>query len=123
MGAPNVMLGRSHSNNLSAIEAISHGVVDILCSDYYPPAMMHAVFKLVGLGHDMSYAVKLVSHNPAKALGVDHFTGSLEVGKDADVLIVSEHSGQPVIEQVFVSGLQVFQIQYHVPLFACEVLT
>ncbi|GMA60432.1 hypothetical protein [Alicyclobacillus fastidiosus] len=44
MGAPNVVLGKSHSNNVSAFEAISYGAVDILCSDYYPPSMLQAVF-------------------------------------------------------------------------------
>jgi alpha-D-ribose 1-methylphosphonate 5-triphosphate diphosphatase len=43
-GAPNVLLGGSHSGNLSAAEAILDGSVDILCSDYYPAAMLHAVF-------------------------------------------------------------------------------
>ena len=47
MGAPNVLRGQSSGGHLSAIAAIQAGVVDILCSDYYPAAMLHAVFKLV----------------------------------------------------------------------------
>ncbi|THG89825.1 phosphonate metabolism protein PhnM [Alkalihalobacillus alcalophilus ATCC 27647 = CGMCC 1.3604] len=43
VGAPNVMLGGSHSGNLSASEAIEQKYADILCSDYYPSALLHAV--------------------------------------------------------------------------------
>lgn len=32
----------------------------------------------------------MASLNPAKVLKVDHFTGSLEVGKLADLIVVSE---------------------------------
>jgi len=42
-GAPNVLLGGSHSGNLSAIEAINEGCIDILCSDYYPASLLHTV--------------------------------------------------------------------------------
>ena len=45
-GAPNVLLGRSHSGNLSAREAVAAGAVDVLCSDYYPAALLDAVFAL-----------------------------------------------------------------------------
>jgi len=45
-GAPNVLLGGSHSGNLSAKEAIKEGCIDILCSDYYPASLLHAVFLL-----------------------------------------------------------------------------
>ena len=45
-GAPNIMLGGSHSGNLNAKDAIMEGCISILCSDYYPPAMLHSVFKL-----------------------------------------------------------------------------
>lgn len=33
MGAPNVVRGKSSTGNLSAIEAIQEGLVDVLCSD------------------------------------------------------------------------------------------
>ncbi|MBB6735104.1 alpha-D-ribose 1-methylphosphonate 5-triphosphate diphosphatase [Cohnella zeiphila] len=110
MGAPNVLLGRSHSNNLSALEAIGEGVVDILCSDYYPPAMLQAVFALHRLGYELPYAVNMVSLNPARALGIDSRTGSLEVGKEADLLLVNEHSGKPFIEKVWAGGELVCQM-------------
>lgn len=113
MGAPNVMLGRSHSNNLSALEAIREGVVDILCSDYYPPAMMQAVFNLHRQGYPLSEVVRLVTLGPAKALGIDSFTGSLETGKEADLLMVNEHNGKPFIERVWAGGEMICQMTYH----------
>lgn len=112
MGAPNVMLGRSHSNNLSALDAIQEGVVDILCSDYYPPSLLQAVFLLNRQGYDLSYAMNLVSLNPAKALGLDNRLGSLEAGKTADVLLARAQNDRPVIEKVLVEGQTVCQMDY-----------
>ncbi|MDF2958776.1 MAG: alpha-D-ribose 1-methylphosphonate 5-triphosphate diphosphatase [Paenibacillus sp.] len=112
MGAPNVMLGRSHSNNLSAQEAVHAGVVDILCSDYYPPAMLRAVFLLYHQGISLPEAVNMVSLNPAKALGLDKDHGSIEIGKKADLLLVREHQQCPVIQKVWVGGQLVCQMDY-----------
>ena len=55
-------------------------------------------------------AVKWISINPAKALGIEKMTGSLEPGKNADVVI---WSGDPFsvyahAERVFIDGAQVF---------------
>lgn len=36
-------------------------------------------------------ALKMVTLNPAKALHIDHLVGSLEAGKDADIVLWSEH--------------------------------
>ncbi|WP_248927617.1 alpha-D-ribose 1-methylphosphonate 5-triphosphate diphosphatase [Paenibacillus hamazuiensis] len=112
MGAPNVMLGRSHSNNLSALEAIREGVVDILCSDYYPPSMLQAAFLLHKLGYDLPFACNMISLNPAKALGIGDRTGSLEAGKDADVLLAYTRDDRPVIDQVLVGGQTVCRMAY-----------
>ena len=45
-GAPNVLLGKSHTGNLSAVQGILDNSITMLCSDYYPPSMLQAVFKL-----------------------------------------------------------------------------
>jgi alpha-D-ribose 1-methylphosphonate 5-triphosphate diphosphatase len=112
MGAPNVLLGRSHSNNLSALDAINHEVVDILCSDYYPSSLLHAVYHLYHQGFDMPEVVNMVSANPARALNLSHITGSLEAGKQADVLIVREHNKRPMLQKVFANGQLVCQMDY-----------
>ena len=55
-------------------------------------------------------AVKWVSINPAKALGIEKVTGSLEPGKNADVVIWSSDpfSVYAHAERVFIDGVQVF---------------
>ncbi|WP_078381922.1 alpha-D-ribose 1-methylphosphonate 5-triphosphate diphosphatase [Sutcliffiella halmapala] len=112
MGAPNALLGKSHSNNLSAMEAIEHGLVDILCSDYYPSSLLYTVFKLYNHGMAMNEAINMVTINPAKALKIEGEVGSIEVGKRADLLIISEEEKRPILETVFVNGQQVCQMNY-----------
>jgi imidazolonepropionase-like amidohydrolase len=55
-------------------------------------------------------AVKWISINPAKALGIEKMTGSLEPGKNADVVIWSSDpfSAYAHAERVFIDGAQVF---------------
>ena len=43
-GSPNVVRGISTGGNLNAREAIKAGFGDVLCSDYAPMSLMHAVF-------------------------------------------------------------------------------
>lgn len=57
-------------------------------------------------------ALKFVTLNPAKQLGIDHRIGSLEVGKDADFVI---WSGHPLLatsrcEQTWIDGRQYFSL-------------
>lgn len=120
-GAPNVLMGHSHSGNLSAREAVCDGAIDILCSDYYPAALLDAVFALHRLcGLDIARAFALVTINPARAVGIGDEVGSIEVGKRADVLLVREIScgeggGQqtmPVVTRAFVGGHSVFRSHY-----------
>jgi len=110
VGAPNVLLGRSHSNNLSALDSIKAGAADILCSDYYPPSLLHAVFYLQDLGYPVHEAVNMVSLNPAKALGIARCSGSIEVGKEADLILISKRGVRPVLEKVLVGGDVVYEI-------------
>ncbi len=55
-------------------------------------------------------ALKFVTLNPAKLLQVDHRTGSLKTGKDADVVIWSDNplSVYAVAEMTFVDGIKFF---------------
>jgi alpha-D-ribose 1-methylphosphonate 5-triphosphate diphosphatase len=92
MGAPNAYRGGSNSGNLSALEALKENAVDIFASDYYPAAMLHSVFKLEQENMlPLHEAVKLVSTNPAKAMGLDAL-GSIELGKQADLVLVDKTS-------------------------------
>jgi len=111
MGAPNVLRGKSSGGNLSALTAIKAGVTTMLCSDYYPAAMLGAVFTLVEQDIiSLPEAVRLVTLHPAQAVGLATNFGSLEVGKVADVLLVKPGaSGVPVVERVFVGGKEVLR--------------
>ncbi|BCJ85562.1 amidohydrolase family protein [Effusibacillus dendaii] len=71
VGAPNVVRGSSHGNNMKAIDAIKAGYADVLCSDYHPSTMLPVVCKLVAEGIDLPQAVRKISLNPAQALGID----------------------------------------------------
>jgi alpha-D-ribose 1-methylphosphonate 5-triphosphate diphosphatase len=106
MGAPNVLRGKSSSGNLSALEAVRASVVDVLCSDYYPAAMLNAAFMLARQGVlTLPQAVRLVTLNPAQAIGLGAEYGSLEVGKVADVLLVRLNGqGIPAVQRLFVQG-------------------
>ena len=113
-GAPNVLLGGSHSGNLSAAEAVRAGAVDVLCSDYYPAALLRAAFHLHrSFGLDLVEMIRLVTINPARAVLIDDFTGSLEFGKRADVLTVEIlEDGSPAVTNALVNGEHVFAGTY-----------
>jgi len=51
-------------------------------------------------------ALRTITLNPAKQLGIDHRTGSIDVGKDADLVIFSQHpfSVYTVPEMTFIEG-------------------
>src|SRR5699024_998615 len=88
-GATNIMLDTSHSRNLNAKDAIMEGCVSILCSDYYPPAMLHSVFKLnKEAGYPLVDGFKLITLNPAQAVQMDDEIGSVAPGKKADLNVI-----------------------------------
>jgi alpha-D-ribose 1-methylphosphonate 5-triphosphate diphosphatase len=115
-GAPNVLLGGSHSGNLSAAVAIMEDAIDILCSDYYPAAMLHAIFEMnKKYGMDLVEMVKLLTINPAKAVNLDHEIGSIKEGKKADLLIIEKIDPDfPVITAVVVDGKLIQKTNYRV---------
>jgi phosphonate metabolism protein PhnM len=115
-GAPNVLLGGSHSGNLNAAEAIQSGFIDILCSDYYPAAMLHAIFNLYEkYGLQLVELFKLVTITPARAVGMDLQIGSIAKGKKADLLIIEQLENQfPVITSVWVDGHWIQRTNYRV---------
>ncbi|WP_313237705.1 phosphonate metabolism protein PhnM [Sporosarcina ureae] len=113
-GAPNVLLGGSHSGNLSATEAIDHGCIDILCSDYYPAGLLHAVFALhEQYGNDLHQMFMMVTLNPAKAVRIDDELGSIKIGKKADLLIIEKmDDGYPMLTTTIVNGMLTTKTNY-----------
>lgn len=116
LGAPNVLLGKSHSGNLSAAKAVAAGCGSILCSDYYPQALLRAIFKLSGeLALPLHETCKLATLAPAQAAGIDAAYGSIEAGKKADFIIVKKNcDGEPQLLQTWVDGVCVMKFGYHV---------
>ncbi|WP_042477234.1 phosphonate metabolism protein PhnM [Bacillus ndiopicus] len=113
-GAPNILLGGSHSGNLSAAEAIQARVIDIICSDYYPPAMLHGIFELANkYEEDLHALFQLVTLNPAKAVNMEHEIGSIAVEKKADIIIIEQMAdGYPVVTSTIVDGKVILQTNY-----------
>lgn len=113
-GAPNILNGGSHSGNLSAAEAIQARVINIICSDYYPPAMLHGIFELANkYDEDLHRLFQLVTLNPARAVNMDHEIGSLKPGKKADILVIEQMSdGYPVVTSTIVDGNVIMQTNY-----------
>lgn len=114
VGAPNVLLGGSHSGNLSAVEAIQEKCADILCSDYYPQALLHAIFHLHEKhGNDLHEMFQMVTLNPAKAVKMDDEIGSIKSGKKADILIIERlDDGYPMLTKTIVNGSLITTTNY-----------
>jgi len=110
VGAPNLLRGGSTTNNLSAMEAVRADCADILCSDYYSPALLNAVFKLAREGAlPLADAVRMATLNPARAAGLDGVLGSLEAGKRADLILVNDDGELPSVVEAWVGGRRVYQ--------------
>ncbi|HET6253953.1 MAG TPA: alpha-D-ribose 1-methylphosphonate 5-triphosphate diphosphatase [Puia sp.] len=109
-GASNVLRGGSLSGNLDMTEAIRERVVGLLCSDYYPAAILHSIFKLhLEYGMPLNDAVNLATLHPAESVGLDVETGSLEHGKRADLVVVRLRGSLPVVAKVMVNGKWVME--------------
>ncbi len=111
LGAPNILRGNSQAKNLSGREAIASGCGDILCSDYAPMTLVHSVFALYQLGLlPLHAAVNMVSLNPAKAVGLAGQTGSIEPGKEADLILVDLRKEVPCVVKTWAKGKEVYSI-------------
>jgi alpha-D-ribose 1-methylphosphonate 5-triphosphate diphosphatase len=96
MGAPNVVRGGSHMGWGSAAPMAERGLVSILASDYYWPAMLEAAFILAGRGVlDLAAAWSLVSANPAAAAGLAD-RGRIAPGLRGDLVLVDPDRRAPV---------------------------
>jgi alpha-D-ribose 1-methylphosphonate 5-triphosphate diphosphatase len=95
VGAPNVLLGGSHSGNVAAEEVVAAGLADGLASDYHPYALLGAVFQLVANGAcDLADAIALATSGPAKAAGLTD-RGRIEPGLRADLIAVRVEDDWP----------------------------
>src|SRR5260370_9193064 len=70
--------------------------------------------KFGGLSHDE--ALKLVTLNPAIQLGIDKRVGSIDPGKDADLVIYNHDplSAYPVVQKTLIDGRCYFDPHRHI---------
>lgn len=106
MGGPNLVLGGSHSGNVSARSLAEAGLLDVLSSDYVPSSTLQAAFALPGHGVPLTAAVAMVSSNPATLLGMTD-RGAIEAGRRADLVRVTDLPDGPVVRTVWRGGNRV----------------
>ena len=108
MGAPNLVLGGSHSGNASALELGKQGLLDILSSDYVPSSLIQGAFLL---HHELSIplpkAIATVTVSPARVANLDD-RGALKVGERADLIRVKWDPPMPIVRNVWRAGQQIF---------------
>ncbi|MBS2962540.1 amidohydrolase [Actinocrinis puniceicyclus] len=76
--------------------------------------LVHQATLAVKEGLDRETALRALTVNPARILGIDHRLGSLTVGKDADLCV---WSGDPLdvmqrVERAFVDGREIYVYDY-----------
>jgi alpha-D-ribose 1-methylphosphonate 5-triphosphate diphosphatase len=108
MGAPNYYRGGSHCGNLSCHDAMAENLVDIICSDYHFPSMLACAIRMVEEGMTLSAAFNLFTLNPATHLGMGKTTGSIELGKQADLTAFHPRRGYGDVSRVWIGGKEQF---------------
>jgi len=104
MGSPNVVMGGSHSGNVSAGALAEAGLVDGLASDYVPLSLLHAAFVFhEDLGIPLPEAIATVTANPAEMAGLDD-RGTIDIGRRADLVWVKSYEYAPVCRGVWRGG-------------------
>ncbi|WP_196259316.1 alpha-D-ribose 1-methylphosphonate 5-triphosphate diphosphatase [Pelagibacterium limicola] len=108
-GAPNYLRGGSQSGNVGVRELLSHGLVDILASDYVPRSMLDAVFAIAdddALGISLPEAVSMATSAPARAARLED-RGEILPGLRADIIFVNLSAGTPILRQAWRDGERV----------------
>jgi len=105
MGAPNIVLGGSHSGNVSALEVLAAGQLTVLASDYVPASLLLAPFLAAdALSLPLADCLALVTANPARMLGLMD-RGVIAPGRLADLVRVRLVDGLPVPVAVWTGGV------------------
>lgn len=108
MGAPNLVLGRSHSGNVATAELAQAGVLDILSSDYAPYSLLTAALRLpeVVPAINLAQAVRMVSKTPAEAVGLRD-RGDIALGKRGDLIRIRLVDNVAAVRSVWRGGRRV----------------
>jgi alpha-D-ribose 1-methylphosphonate 5-triphosphate diphosphatase len=97
-GAANIIRGGSHAGSVSAIDVIKDRNADIICSDYAPMSLIPSIFMAYRASKLPLFSIiKMYTANPAKVLGIFNETGSLEPGKNADMVIINPSGDIPQV--------------------------
>lgn len=109
-GAPNAARGGSHLGSPSAGDMIARGLCDILASDYFYPAMLTAMARLLAQGRGtLAQLWPLIAANPARALGL-HDRGEVALGQRADLVLLDWPDGEaPATRLTLVAGRAAYQ--------------
>lgn len=103
-GAPNIVRGGSHSGNVAAADLVRAGAVDVLASDYVPPAMVEAAWLSAAAGDiTLPQAVGMITDRAARMVGLAD-RGRIEAGLRADLVQVRPHGGHAIIRRVWRAG-------------------
>jgi alpha-D-ribose 1-methylphosphonate 5-triphosphate diphosphatase len=107
MGAPNLVLGGSHSGNIATAELARDGMLDLLSSDYIPASLIQAAFGLPERVPSISLpqAMAKVTRAPARAVGLND-RGEIAPGLRADLVRV-HLSEVPVVREVYREGTRI----------------
>lgn len=106
-GAPNIVRGGSHSGNVAAADLVRAGAVDVLASDYVPPAMVEAAWLSAGSGDiSLPQAIAMITDHAARMVRLDD-RGRIEAGLRADLVQVRPHEGHAVVRRVWRAGERV----------------
>ena len=104
MGAPNYYRGGSHCGNLACHDAMAENLVDIICSDYHFPSMLACALRMAEEGMPLPDAIRMFTLHPAQHLGIDGVKGSIEIGKQADLVAFHPRNGYGDVARVWVRG-------------------
>lgn len=108
MGAPNLVLGGSHSGNVSAMELVLSDLVDVISSDYVPQSLLQSLFIIARkTGKPIYEAMGLFTSNPAQAIDLFDNRGSLEIGKRADLITVHDDGIVPRLMSTICAGRRI----------------
>jgi alpha-D-ribose 1-methylphosphonate 5-triphosphate diphosphatase len=106
-GAPNIVRGGSHSGNVAAADLVRAGAVDVLASDYVPPAMIEAAWLSASSGAiSLPQAVGMITDRAARMVGL-HDRGRIEQELRADLVQVRPHEGHAIVRRVWRAGERV----------------
>ena len=109
-GAPNAACGGSHLGSPGAGDMIGRGLCDILASDYFYPAMLTAIARLLSDGRGTLPSLwKLVSTNPARASRLTD-RGEIAPGQRADLTLIDwPEGGTPAPRLTLIAGRTAYQ--------------